>query len=274
MTTEIVALPPPTVTPMTLLQTAISNQVDPDKLGKLIELSEQWNRDRAAENFALAITNFQRDCPMIGKDRSANDKDGRPMYYFAAFEDIWRKVRHLLSDNAIAVTFDTQPAEGLLSVTCKIRVGIHVETTNVCLPIPPATARCNATQALASAVSYGKRYAFCSALGIVTADEDDDAQSVTPPVEVQAPRQAAPQATPAPQAVRKINAQERQALTILIEQCEAQGLVKELDPFWGWLKEAGIDGPDQLGNMTTAIYDLAMKGLRKKLTEKKGKVAR
>ncbi len=177
-TTEIVTLPPPTVTPMTLLQTAIGNNIDPDKLGKLIELSEQWNRDRAAENFALAITNFQRDCPMIGKDREAKDKDKNTMYKFATFEDIWRKIRGLLTQNSIAVTFDTCPAESMLSVTCKVRVGIHVETSSLVLPIPPATARCNATQAMASATSYGKRYALCSALGIVTADEDDDARSV------------------------------------------------------------------------------------------------
>jgi len=115
---------------------------------------------------------------MIRKGRDANDKDGRAMYSYAAFEDIWRVVKPILTRNAIAVTFDTCPAESMLSVTCKVRVGIHVETSSLVLPIPAATARCNATQAMASATSYGKRYALCSALGIVTADEDDDGQSV------------------------------------------------------------------------------------------------
>ncbi len=179
MSQEIVTLPPPTLTPMALLQNAISQGIDPDKLGKLMELVEQWNRDRAAEQFANAITAFQRECPMIGKKRDAKDKEKNVMYSYAAFEDIWRVAQPILARHAISVTFDTCPAEAMLSVTCKVRVGIHVEASSLVLPIPPATARCNATQAFASAVSYGKRYALTAALGIVTTDDDNDAQTLT-----------------------------------------------------------------------------------------------
>jgi hypothetical protein len=35
----------------------------------------------------------------------------------------------------------------------------------------------NAQQKVASALTYAKRYAFCNALGILTTDQDDDAQS-------------------------------------------------------------------------------------------------
>lgn len=180
--TEVVSLPPPTIVPMQIVADAIRSGIEPDKLGKLFDLARDWARDRAAEIFALAITGFQRECPMIGKGRDAKDKDGRAMYSYAAFEDIWKKVQPILTRHAIAVTFDTQPVEGLLSVTCKVRVGIHVETSSLVLPIPPATARCNATQAMASATQYGKRYTFTAALGIVCADEDDDAQSVVQPI--------------------------------------------------------------------------------------------
>ncbi len=179
MSQEIATLPPPTLTPMALLQNAISQGIDPDKLGKLMELVEQWNRDRAAEQFANALTAFQRECPVVRKDRDAKDGNKNVMYSYAAFEDIWRVIRPLLSKHAIAVTFDTLPAEGHLLVVCKVRVGIHVETSSLTLPIPPKTARCNETQAMASATSYGKRYTICDALGIVTAHQDDDARSVT-----------------------------------------------------------------------------------------------
>lgn len=180
MTTDsqIVALPPPTIAPMQIIATAIDKGYDVDRMAGLFELAREWAKDRAAEVFALAITAFQRETPMIRKGREAKDNTGKTMYSFAAFEDIWRIVQPILTKHAIAVTFDTCPAEGMLSVTCKVRVGTHVETSSLVLPIPPATARCNATQAMASATSYGKRYALCSALGIVTADEDDDARSV------------------------------------------------------------------------------------------------
>ena len=71
----------------------------------------------------------------------------------------------------------------------------HSERTAFPVPIDRA-ARMNDTQKVGSALTYGRRYALCAALGIVTAEEDDDAIAAAPtaPVPQQAPSGSAPPA--------------------------------------------------------------------------------
>ena len=49
----------------------------------------------------------------------------------------------------------------------------HTEETQLIVPID-FSSYMNEIQKVASAVTYGKRYAFCDAFGIMTGDEDDD----------------------------------------------------------------------------------------------------
>lgn len=162
--------------PMALLESAIKNKVTPEQLAKLIDLKEKWDQLQAAQRFAEAITAFQAECPVVMKARDADL--GRYEYKFADYGDVMAEAGPLLKKFGIVVTFTTAMVSSLLSVTCRVRVGTHVEETRIDLPIPNVGA--NDTQKFGAAVSYGKRYCICAALNIVVADrsEDDDANGL------------------------------------------------------------------------------------------------
>lgn len=166
--------------PMALLETAIEKGVDPAQLGKLIDLQERWDRSRAAERFAEAITGFQRECPVVLKQRTAKISGrggGNYSYQFADYADVMAVAGPVLSRHGIVVTFTTELKNDLLGVTCRVRVGTHVEETHLNLPIPQMSV--NDAQKFGAAVSYGKRYVLCAALNIVVSDGlDDDAHAL------------------------------------------------------------------------------------------------
>jgi len=172
----------PAVTPLALIDKAIEKGISPDQLGKLMDLQERWEQREAAKRFAEAVTAFQAECPRVKKERQATipGREGKTGYgyKFANFEDVDRAVAPLLAKHQIVVTFDSEHvAQGQasgLKITCRVRVGTHVEDTRFTLPIP-AMNQVNDAQRYGVALSYAKRYAFCAALKIVVADEDDDA---------------------------------------------------------------------------------------------------
>lgn len=166
--------------PMDLLDAAISKGIDPAQLGKLIDLQERWDKARAAEKFAEAITGFQRECPVVLKQRTAKITGrggGNYSYNFADYSDVMAAAGPAMSRNGIVVTYTTALRDSLLGVTCRVRVGTHVEETHLDLPIPQMSV--NDAQKFGAAVSYGKRYVLCAALNIVVSDGlDDDAHAL------------------------------------------------------------------------------------------------
>lgn len=151
---------------------------DVGQLAKLLELHEQYTRDRAAEAYARALAGFQAECPAILKTKQA----GR--FKFAPFELIMQTIDPILQRWGIVVTFSfpTCPTPGMMSVACKLRVGTHAEDHPFSFPTPDPKALAeftngaiNGPQAIGQIISYFKRYALCAALNIVIAGEDTDA---------------------------------------------------------------------------------------------------
>jgi hypothetical protein len=167
----------PEPSPLALLEKAISSGMDPDKLGKLMDLAERWRAGQAAEKFAEAIARFQAECPTVQKTRSSGG-DGKFAYKFADLSDVMRVAAPILARHGIMVSFGTKPANNgrAVEVTCRVRVGTHVEETVIEVPIPDM--RVSDAQKYGAAISYAKRYGVCAALNIVVADEDNDAASL------------------------------------------------------------------------------------------------
>ncbi len=160
-------------TPMAMIETAIAKGVDPEQLSKLLDLQERWERNRAADSFAAALTTFQAQMPVVKKAQTAKVKDWS--YTFASYDDVMRAAAPILAQCKLAISFSTEPAQGALKVTCRVRHGIHFEEHSLTVPIPDM--RVSDTQKFGAALSYAKRYAVCAALNIVVSDEDDDAAS-------------------------------------------------------------------------------------------------
>ncbi len=161
--------------PHVLIKAAIDRGVLPDHLGKLMDLAERWERNRAADRFATAITAFQRECPQIEKKKAGGEtKGGKVAYMFAPYEEIMRVAGPIMARHEIVATFTCERSDIGITITCRIRVGTHQEVTTLPMPIPRGNQLVNESQLMAQAVAYGKRYALSAALNIVTCDEDND----------------------------------------------------------------------------------------------------
>lgn len=166
---------PQSVSPMALLQQAVSQNMDPQQLLQLTDLYERWAKNDAASKFGEAISEFQRRCPRIHKERKVNA--GPLNYQYASFDDVMREAGPHLAACGLAVSFSTDSTDKGIRVTCRVRHGIHAEDHTLEVPIPDM--KVNQTQRYGAALNYAKRYALCAALNIVVTDDvDDDANSV------------------------------------------------------------------------------------------------
>jgi hypothetical protein len=57
--------------PMQLLQTAVQNNFDIDKLKQLMDLQERWEKKEAKKRFLAALSRFQTIVPNLKKSKVA-----------------------------------------------------------------------------------------------------------------------------------------------------------------------------------------------------------
>lgn len=111
------------------------------------------------------------------KKAKANLGHGKP-YEYADLASILNHVRPILLKHGLAVLQDVHMDDNRLSVTTVLH-----HTSGQSLRFGPLTGPAGAKwQDLGSAITYARRYALCSALGIAGDDDDDGASApVAPP---------------------------------------------------------------------------------------------
>jgi hypothetical protein len=175
-----------------LIAKAIEHGVPVEALERLLAMRAELKREQARGAFARALADFQAEVPPIPKTRTASVSTARGSYryHYADIADIQRAIAPRLKVCGLAVTFDTRAENDTLVVGCIVHhIDGHSIRSEFPMPIDRA-ARMNDTQKIGSALTYGRRYALCAALGIVTAEDDDDGRATEPP--------AAPVPQPAP----------------------------------------------------------------------------
>lgn len=153
-----------------LIAVAMGTGKSPEFMRELLAVRREWEADEARKAYSSAKADFQARAPIIEKLDTAYDKK------YARMDRIWRETRQLRADTGLAVTWNV----------CELRDGgiCHVEGTlshkqghseplRMDVPIPELVKGQNKAQQMGSAYTYGQRYAFCAALGIVTGDDDD-----------------------------------------------------------------------------------------------------
>lgn len=165
---------------------------DINKLERLMEMHERMQAQTAKQLYDEALSQMQEEMPMIGERGGIKDKNGRIQSTYALWEDVNEMIKPVMAKHGFAITFRTPrnergiEVEGVLSH----RAG-HRESTSIVLPVD-ATGSKNGVQAVASSVSYGKRYTAGLLLNITTTGEDDDGNG---PVAQLTPRVTSVQAT-------------------------------------------------------------------------------
>jgi hypothetical protein len=154
---------------VSIIQQAIASGADPAYLRELLQVREQWEAGEARKLYSQAIAEFQSRCPIIEKADKAHNKQ------YAAMDRIWRTIRPLLDETGLSVvwTANTVTEYGLrIEGEIRHKAG-HAVPISYDLPMPDKVTGQNAAQQMGSATTYAKRYALCSALGIVTGEDDD-----------------------------------------------------------------------------------------------------
>ncbi len=163
-----------------LIAKAIDKNVPVESLERLLAMRRELKAEQAKEAFDGSMAAFQSECPTIEKRKKVDF--GTTHYSYAPLEDIVSQVKELLSKNGFSYTFDTKQTENAMKIFCKVKhLFGHSEVSEFEIAIDTSS-KMNVSQRYGAASSYGKRYAFCNAFGILTGDEDTDAvsASVTP----------------------------------------------------------------------------------------------
>ena len=193
--------------PMSIIELAITKGTDPDSLAKLVDLQERIRKAEAEKAFNEAIQAFQSECPPIPHDCEGYKGE----YNYASLPRIIETIKPHLRSHRLSYSFDSETNGQTMLIKCTIHhVDGHSRTSQTQMAIQ-GTKMMNSPQMSASALTYGRRHTLCAALGLVTADSDDDGRNAEPRPRPDA-RGDAPQQTPRDQ---RVTVDEMKELTAL-----------------------------------------------------------
>lgn len=159
---------------MSMIARAASDpNCDMDKMERLMAMHERMVAQQARAEFANALADLQAELPSIGE---RGDAAGR--YTFALWEDINQKIKPFLQKHGFSLSFRTETGTAVTVTGVLSHRNGHREETTISLPADPSGNK-NAVQAVASSVSYGKRYTAGALLNLTSHGEDDDAFGAT-----------------------------------------------------------------------------------------------
>lgn len=231
----------PAVTPMQMIERAVSNGASVEALEKLLALQERWEAGLGRKAFDAAISAAKAEIPTIRKNREVDftSQKGRTHYKHEDMAEIARTVDPILSKHGLSYRYRTTQEAAAVTVTCILshRDGYSEETS--LSAAPDQSGNKNHIQAVGSAVTYLQRYTLKMALGLA-ASEDDDARGVG----------SAP----------LINADQYQVLIGLIEEAGA-----DQDKMLHFLKAESLE------EITTKQFDVGVSMLRKKIAQNAAK---
>ena len=148
---------------------------DLDKIEKMMELQERYEKREAEKAYHVAMTAFKASPPKINKDAHVNfsHSKGTTDYKHATLANVTSKINMALSEHGLSAAWTTSQEKGI-AVTCKItHIMGHSESTTLEAAADSSGGK-NAIQAIGSTVTYLERYTLLALTGLATHAEDDD----------------------------------------------------------------------------------------------------
>lgn len=161
--------------PRPLLEMAISKGVAIDQLERLIKLQERWEDRQAKKLFNEAFSQFQKICPPLVKNRTADFGAGKANYQYQELADIQNHIREPLAQCGLSTKWSQKDNGTEVEVWLIVsHVGGHDEIGTPIKGNLDTSGNKQGIQAKASTISYLRRYTLTGGLGIASADRDDD----------------------------------------------------------------------------------------------------
>lgn len=150
-----------------LLELAINKDADIEKLEKLMQLQERYDRNNAEKAFNLAMSKFQFECPPIKKTKEGFN------YKYADLSGIKETIKSTLSSCGLSFRFE-QSQENGIHVRCILMHTNGFSVSSSMSVSADTSGQKNQIQAIGSAVTYAQRYTLINVLGLATAEDDLD----------------------------------------------------------------------------------------------------
>jgi hypothetical protein len=166
-------------TPDQLLALAVDKNLDIDKLEKLMALKERWDAQQAKKSFFNSLSAFQKACPVMKKTKEVKF-NGKLQYKYAPLSEIVDTIKDILSEFGLTYRWETKDEGANLVVTCFItHLDGHSEQNTMSAAADKSGSK-NDIQSRGSSISYLQRYTLIGALGISSADSDNDGDDGKP----------------------------------------------------------------------------------------------
>lgn len=210
-------------TPSALLELAVQQNLDIDKLEKLMAMQERWQAGQARKAFLNAITEFQSSCPELSKSKTVSFSNTK--YKYAPLGEIAGIIKKPMKNSGLSHRWEIDDKGDKIACTCIIsHVDGHSEKT-IMSANKDASGGKNEIQQRGSSITYLQRYSLIAALGISTADEDTDGGQEQTVKQPEAKKPEAKKSQPKQPAKPK-------TLSGAVANCKEK---KELDKLWSEL---------------------------------------
>lgn len=160
-------------TPTELIEYAIGQNADVEKLERLFELQKRWQENEAKKSFDYAIAMFRAKCPQIKKTKQAHNSA------YAGLAETIDQIKDVMAENGLSHSWVTnQTSDGMIEVTCELS---HIEgysKSTTMFGEPDTSGSKNKIQAVGSTTSYLQRYTLFAILGLASSSDDTDGNAV------------------------------------------------------------------------------------------------
>ena len=159
-----------------LIEMCIEKGAELVQIEKLMDLQERHEANEAKKQFNFAMSIFQSSLPVIEKNGLVNytSSKGTTNYDYAKLEDISHAIKPALKASGLSYRWIQEQSEGKIKVTCIVtHVNGHIESSSL-VGFPDTSGGKDPMKAMASAISYLRRYTLTGLLGIVVGGEDDE----------------------------------------------------------------------------------------------------
>ena len=160
--------------PAGLMLAALRQGADLEKVEKMLDLQERWEKREAEKAFNAAFAAFRGEDLEVLKDKNRANGPLQGQKY-ATLHAFVKATKAALSKHGLGVRWDvTRDESDWIEVTCilKHEKG-HFETVSMGGPPDTGPAR-NVLQARHSTISYLERYTLKAICGLAEQDDDDD----------------------------------------------------------------------------------------------------
>lgn len=160
-----------------LLEIVQRDDIDPDRLEKFLDLQIKMEDRQLEKEFHLALSGFQMECPIIKKTKHVSFKSVD--YWYAPLDEMVSVIKPILNKFGLSYTFnmfELQGKEYAELVTTIHHVNGYKKSYKYHFDPVHDDVKMNLAQRRKASLTFAKREGLQSALGIVVADEDDDAR--------------------------------------------------------------------------------------------------